>query len=188
MDTAGAASGGGLLTAEDVAELADDGSRCELVEGVLHRMPPAGFEHSHIAVTLASRLDRFVREHRLGWVVGADAGFLLARGPDTLLASDAAFVRSDRLPPPEQRQGFAPLAPDLVVEVVSPSDRASAVADKALRWLEAGTRLVWVVYPERRLVAEHLPDGTVHLRQAADTLDGGDVLPGLRLPVAELFE
>ena len=113
---------------------------------------------------------------------------MLSRDPDTVLAPDAAFVRADRVPPPGHRQGFAALAPDLVVEVVSPTDRAGAVADKALRWLESGTRLVWVVYPDRRLVAEHFPDGTVHLRQAEDLLDGGDVLPGFRVPVSELFE
>ena len=135
-----------------------------------------------------SRIDRFVRDHGLGRVVGAETGFILARDPDTVLAPDAAFISADRMPPPGQRHGFAALAPDLVVEVVSPTDRAAAVADKALRWIEAGTRLVWVIYPDRRLVAEHLPDGTVHLRQADDTLDGGDVLPGFRVPTRELFE
>lgn len=188
MNMAGAASRGDLLTAENLAELPDEGTRCQLIEGVLEQMPPAGFDHGLISATIAARLDGFVRQHDLGRVVGAETGFVLARDPDTVLAPGAAFVRSNHLPPPGQRQGFAALAPDLVVEVVSPSDRAAAVADKALRWIEAGTRLVWVVYPDRRLVAEHFPDGTVHLRKAFDTLDGGDVLPGLRVPVSELFE
>ncbi|MGH9279869.1 MAG: Uma2 family endonuclease [Acidimicrobiales bacterium] len=188
MTTAGAASGGGVCTAEELAELSDDGSRFELIEGVLQEMPPAGFDHGLISATVASHLDRFVREHALGRVVGAETGFVVARDPDTVLAPDAAFIRADRIPPPGQRHGFAALAPDLVVEVVSPTDRAAAVADKALRWIEAGTCVVWVLYPDRRLVAEHLPDGTVHLRQADDALDGGDVLPGFRVVTRELFE
>lgn len=188
MNTAGAATGGGLLTAEDLAELPDEGSRFELIEGVLEQMPPSGFDHGLISAAIAARLDRFVRERDLGRVVGAETGFLLSRDPDTVLAPDAAFVSSDRLPPPAERRGFAALAPDLVVEVVSPSDRASAVADKALRWIEAGTRLVWVVYPERHLVAEHLPDGTVHLCKLTDSLGGGTVLPGFEVSVSDLFE
>ncbi len=188
MNTAGATARGDLLTAEDLAELPDEGSRFELIQGVLQKMPPAGFDHGLISATIASHLDRFVRAHGLGRVVGAETGFVLARNPDTVLAPDAAFVSADRMPPPGERHGFAALAPDLVVEVVSPSDRAAAVADKALRWIESGTRLVWVIYPERRLVAEHSPDGTVHLRQADDALDGGDVLPGFRVTARELFE
>lgn len=188
MNTAGAASRGDLLTAEELAELPDEGSRVELIEGVLQQIPPAGFDHGLISATIASRLDRYVRDHALGRVVGAETGFVLARNPDTVLAPDAAFVNADRLPPPGQRHGFAALAPDLVVEVVSPSDRAAAVADKALRWIEAGVRLVWVIYPDRGLVAEHVPDGTVHLLQGDDALDGGDVLPGFRVPARELFE
>ena len=188
MNTAGAPSRGGPRTAEELAELPDEGSRFELIDGVLLEMPPAEFDHGLISATIVSRIDRFVRDHGLGRVVGAETGFILARDPDTVLAPDAAFISADRMPPPGQRHGFAALAPDLVVEVVSPTDRAAAVADKALRWIEAGTRLVWVIYPDRRLVAEHLPDGTVHLRHGDDILDGGDVLPGFRVPTRELFE
>jgi len=187
VNTVGAASRGDVLTAEELAALPDEGGRLELIEGVLQQMPPAGFDHGLISATVASRLDRFALDHGLGRVVGAETGFVLARDPDTVLAPDAAFISADRLPPPGQRRGFAPLAPDLVVEVVSPGDRAAAVTDKALRWIEAGTRLVWVIYPDRRLVAEHLPDGTVHLRQGDDALTGGDVLSGFRVSVSDLF-
>ena len=188
MNTAGAASRGDLLTAEELADLPDDGCRVELIEGVLQKMPPAGFDDGLISATIASRLDLYVRDHALGRVVGAETGFVLSRDPDTVLAPDAAFVSARRLPPPDQRHGFAALAPDLVVEVVSPSDRAAAIADKALRWIEAGVRLVWVVYPDRRQVAEHLPNGTIHLRQADDALEGGDGLPGFQVPAREFFE
>ena len=188
MTTAGAAPGGGLTTAEDLAELSADGEHFELIQGVLQEMPPNGFDHGDVSATVAYVIERFVRDHALGRVVGAETGFLLARSPDTVLAPDAAFVSTSRLPTPGDRRGFAAVAPDLVVEVVSPSDRAGAIADKALRWLEAGTRLVWVVYPERRLIAAHHPDGTVHLRKADDIVDGEEVLPGFRVLVSELFE
>lgn len=111
MNTAGATAPGDLLTAEDLAELPDEGSRFDLIQGVLQKMPPAGFDHGLISATIASHLDRFVRDHGLGWVVGAETGFVLARNPDTVLAPDAAFVSADRMPPPGERQGFAALAP-----------------------------------------------------------------------------
>jgi len=100
--------------------------------------------------------------------------------------SDVAFVATDRLPP-RSTGGFAELAPDLVVEVVSPSDRASDVASKAEMWLDAGVRLVWVVDPQARLAAAHHPGGLVTVLRADGVLDGEDVLPGFRLPLAPLF-
>ncbi|SNS29837.1 Putative restriction endonuclease [Geodermatophilus pulveris] len=95
-----------------------------------------------------------------------------------------AFVRADRVPDADT-SGFPALAPDLVVEVVSPSDRATQVTAEALEWLHAGVRLVWVVDPETRTVTAYRPDG-VRVLRGEDTLDGGDVLPGSGLPLAEL--
>lgn len=149
---------------------------------------PGGFEHGVIALNIAADLRRFVRTHRRGVVVAAETGFRLHRDPDTVRAADAAFVASDRLPPPADRRRFLDLAPDLVVEVVSPSDRAAEVVEKALSWLAAGTSLVWVVYPSQRLVAVHSTDGSVVHVGSEGVLDGSPVLPGLALPVADLFD
>jgi Uma2 family endonuclease len=175
------------MTAEDLYHLPDDGNRHELVEGVLTTMPPAGFEHGYVEVNIGAVLVPFVRQNGLGQVVVGDVGFVLGRDPDTVLAPDVAFVRRDRIPTGADRARFAEGVPDLVVEVVSPSDRPGEVTERALRWVEAGVRLTWVVHPERRMVAVYEPGGVVHLVHDDGELDGADVLPGFRLPVADLF-
>lgn len=167
--------------------MADDGMRHELVDGEVTTMPPAGFEHGRVEALVAHRLMTFVGDGRLGVVVTGDTGFILARNPDTVLGPDVAFVRTDRLPPTEMRARFAEMAPDLAVEVVSPSDRASEVAEKVTRWIGAGVRLVWLVYPARRQVEVHRAGGMTRVLEGDDTLDGGDILPGFAVPVADLF-
>jgi Uma2 family endonuclease len=129
----------------------------------------------------------FVVQRSLGEVIRNDSGFLLQRDPDTVRAPDMAFVRADRVPPPGADVQFVDFAPDLVVEVVSPSDRAAAVNERALDWVDAGVRLAWIVDPSSRSVVVHRPDGTVSLLRGDAELDGEDVLPGFRLPLAELF-
>lgn len=175
------------LTVEELSELPDDGLRHELVEGELVSVAPAGFEHGDLAMELAFHVKAFVRARSLGAVLAAETGFVLRRKPDTVRAPDVAFVRAERVPPRDQRRRFAVLAPDLVAEVVSPTDRAGEVNGKVAQWLDAGVRLVWVVDPENRVVVAHEPGGVAHLLREGDELGGGDVLPGFRLPLAELF-
>jgi Uma2 family endonuclease len=174
------------MTAEELFELPDDGLRHELVEGELRTMTPAGFQHGDVALELAFHVKAFVREHGLGKVLAAETGFVLGRAPDTVRAPDVAFVRSDRVPAGRERR-FAELAPDLVAEVTSPADRVAEVNAKVGQWLDAGVRLVWVVDPETEVVVVHHPDGLARVLRGDDVLDGGDVLPGFRLPLPELF-
>ena len=101
---------------------------------------------------------------------------------------DLAFVRVDRLPPAGRRKGFLRLAPDLVVEVVSPSDRAATVAQEVELYRRAGVRLIWVIRTPRRTVTVYPLGQASFTLRAGDTLDGGHVVPGFRLPVATLFE
>ena len=173
------------MTAEELLELPDDGMRHELVEGELRTMAPAGVGHGWVALAIGSRIFDHVERQGLGRAYGAETGFILRRGPDTVRAPDVAFVAVDRVP--SAVRGFGELAPDLVVEVVSPSDRASEVAAKAAMWLDAGVRLVWVVDPQARLAAVHHPGGLVTVLREDGALDGEDVLPGFRLPLAPLF-
>ena len=173
------------MTAQQLSELSDDGARYELVEGVLRTMTPAGGEHGRTGARLLARLDAFVERERLGEVFTAETGFLLRRNPDTVRAPDVAFVRAERVPQ-ARVPGFPAMAPDLVAEVVSPSDRAVEVAGKALAWLDAGVRLVWVVDPQNRTVTVHRPGGTTVLR-GRDELSGVGVLPGFVLPLEELW-
>ena len=116
----------------------------------------------------------------------AETGFLLARNPDTVLAPDISFVRTERLPT-AAAEGFFPGPPDLAVEVISPGDRRTEIAQKVRRWLGHGTRLVWVVDPVARTVAVHEPSGTVRLLGTEDRLTGGDVVRGFAVRVRELF-
>jgi Uma2 family endonuclease len=172
------------LRAEDLYDLPDGGRRYELVRGELREVPPASFRHGRVCMRVGKRIDDFVEERRLGVVVVNDTGFILERDPDTVRGPDVAFVAAQRVPIDET--GFAELAPDLVVEVVSPNDRASEVSEKARQYLDAGVRLVWVVDPRSRTATVHRPDGgTVLIGDAA--LDGEDVLPGFRLPLPDLF-
>ena len=174
-----------LLTIEEFERLPDDGWRMELVRGQLVREPPAGFEHGGIALRIGSRLLRFVDENALGMVVGTDSGFVLADEPPTVRAPDVAFVREDRLD--FDRTRFAPLAPDLAVEVLSPSNTMSEIHDKILDYLDAGSSLVWVVDPQSRTVTTYRSREEIRLIQADGEIDGADVLPGFRCKVAELF-
>src|SRR2546428_6252840 len=112
-----------LMTAEDLLNIPEDNLRHELVTGHLLSEPPAFFDHGTVAANMHSALSRFVGERRIGRVVSADTGFLLARSPDTLRAPDVAFVSTERIRRAGEVKGFFPGAPDLAVEVLSRSDR-----------------------------------------------------------------
>jgi Uma2 family endonuclease len=174
-------------TADELLTLPDDGCRYELVRGELRRMPPAGSEHGAVAINIGVLVSQFVKTHSLGVVFGAETGFKLASDPDTVRAPDLAFVRRERIPQEGIPQGFWPGAPDLAVEVVSPSDTYTAVEEKVREWLDAGTRLVLVVNPRTRTVTVYAAQMQVTRLTESDLLTGGEVLPGFSCRVAELF-
>ena len=174
-----------LLTAEHLLEMPDDGHRYELVRGELRKMPPSGHIHARIAGRVSSKLGHFAESKKLGEVYVADPGFLLGR--DHVRAPDAAFIRADRVTDTGDRPGFWPGAPDLAVEVISPRDTYSDVAEKALDWLEAGTRMVLVVDPRCRTVTVYRSASNIVVLSEDDAIDGADVVPGWRLPVREIF-
>ncbi len=173
------------MTAEQLLRSAELG-RCELVRGKLASMPFAEFEHGNVALAVGAAIRDFVHRRRLGIVTAAETGYLIESDPDTVRAPDVAFVRAERIPS-EKPKGFFPGAPDLAVEVLSPDDRASEVNDKVQQWLEAGCRAVWVVDPKTRSVSVYRGPRDIEIVDFAGTLDGGDILPGLALPVAEIF-
>lgn len=175
------------VTAEELFDLSGEGVRRELVRGELRTMTPAGFEHGGTIVNLTAPLAQHVRTHRLGVVLAAETGFVIGRNPDTVRAPDIAFVRADRVPPGRLPTKYWDGAPDLAVEVVSPSDRVVEVDEKVRDWLDAGTRLVWVVNPGARTVTVYRPGAKPTVLVESDTLEGEDVVPGFRLPVAEVF-
>ena len=176
----------GLMTAEDLERMAEDDGRYDLIKGVLHRMSPTGLRQLIVSGTFIRVFGAFVAERELG-VVGGEGGFVLERDPDTVLAPDMVFIRGDRLPPEEELDHFAHLAPDLVVEVLSPSDTARKVNQKIAAYLEAGVRMVLKADPRRRTITVYEQGKPPRRLTEADEFDGGDVLPGFRVAVADLF-
>jgi len=173
-----------ITTAEQLLRAGDIG-RCELVRGELRMMIPPAYEHGRITFRLGYRLGEYVEPRQLGTILAAETGFLLSRDPDTVRAPDLAFVRAERGTGPEH--GYFPGAPDLAVEVLSPDDRPGYVREKVAEWLEAGTRAVWVVDPGARTVTVHEPRRAPSVLGEADSLSGGDVLPGFELGVRHVF-
>jgi len=166
-----------LLTAEALYDLHVPDKRVELVRGVLVVREPPGGRHGRVSMNIAVELANHVRALQLGVVYAAETGFTLARGPDTVRAPDAAFIRRERLPTPEPIK-YPDLAPDLVVEVLSPGDRSGETLAKIADWLSADTRLVWVIDPERRVARVYRQDGSEAIVTANEALAGEDVVPG----------
>ena len=175
-----------VITAEQLAALPDDGKRYELVDGVLHMMSPAGSRHGRIAAKLLRRIGVFVEQQEIGETYTAETGFLIQRNPDTVRAPDVAYVSRQRLSRYPDDIGYLPLAPDLVAEVVSPSDRSSQVEAKAQAWLDAGVQVVLVVDPQTSTVREHRSGKPIRV-YSEGFVELNVVLPGFRLDVAELF-
>ena len=162
-----------------------DEYRSELVRGMLVREPPPGMPHGRTQTLLARHLDHFVEEHGLG-IVATEAGVVIdERGP-TVLGPDVLFISHARLAGPLP-DGFLRVAPDLAVEIVSPSNSASEIQEKVLIYLDAGTRMVWVVDPRSRTATVYRTRHDVEIVEEGETLDGGDVLPGLRLSLASIL-
>lgn len=176
----------GLLTAEELLHLSNPDKRSELVGGVLVVREPPGGRHGRIVMNMGVELANHVRTHELGVVYAAETGFTLARHPDTVRAPDVAFVRRERVPTPEP-VGFPELAPDLVVEVLSPDDRPGQRLAKIADWLSAGTRLVWVIDPDRRVARVYREDGVESVVTADEALEGEDVVPGFSCPLSAIL-
>jgi Uma2 family endonuclease len=177
----------GPVTAEELLRKPDDGFRYELVRGELRKMPPAGSEHGYIAMRLGSWLGRHVEANDLGRVYAAETGFKLTSDPDTVRAPDAAFIGRERVEEAGRVEGYWPGAPDLAVKVVSPGDTHTEVVEKALAWLGAGSRMVLVVDPGQRTATVYRSLDDIRILTEGDAIDGADVVPGWRSPVAELF-
>ena len=176
-----------MVTADELLAMTDDGFRYELVKGELIRMPPPGHVHGIVAMSVAGPLYQHVKGNNLGVVYAAETGFLIHQNPDTVRAPDAAFVRQERIDETGLVKGYWVGAPDLAVEVVSPGDTVGEVEEKVAEWLNAGTRMVWVVSPKLRTVTVYHSLIDVVMLTENDTLDGSDVVPGFRIALAEIF-
>ncbi len=175
-----------LVTAEELLQMPDH-KFYELIEGRLVKWGPEGFLHGKTSATTLGILGQYVHENDLGVMLAAGCGFFLQHDPDTVRAVDGAFIAKDRLPPEGVPIGYFDTIPDLVVEVVSPSDRAGQVQAKIEQWIEHGVKLVWLVYPEERSLMVYRSLSEVQVLHESDTLTGDPVLPGFSCPVAEIF-
>lgn len=174
------------VTAAELLRLRVPGRRFELVKGQLIVHEPLGMRHGRIAGELLARLWAHVRPHGLGRVFSSETGFKLETDPDTVRAANVAFVARERLPQPEP-EGYAELAPDLVVEVVSLQQRPGTVRKKVVDWLASGTRLVWVLDPQRRNVRVYRQDGSESVVPEDGLLEGEDVVPGFSCLVKSIL-
>lgn len=173
------------LTAEDVWNLPED-ERGELIDGEFLPMTPVDADHGGSVIILGAALLRWSADGHPG-TVGTDVGFTPAGAPGLLLAPDVSFYRDGALPPRGQRRGFTTAPPVLAVEVLSPGNSATEIAEKVDLYLAHGVQMVWIVDPRRATAVVHTPDGLARRLALGDTLEGGEALPGFALPLAELF-
>ena len=173
-----------LLSVEEFERMPDDDLRHELDEGELLTMAPASEEHGDVEVAVLTRLHSFVTQHRLGKVYGGDTGFRIAK--DIVRAPDVAFLRKERLGR-GTRRSFVEGAPDLAVEIFSPSDSVPQLMRKVRQYLEHGSKTVWVVYPETQQVHVFQSGAADRILEAGDQLEAPELLPGFSGRVGELF-
>lgn len=177
-----------LVTADEFSCMQDeDGKEYELEEGRIVEVGGASPRSSAVAATILILLGAFVRLHKLGVVGGADWRAKLTASPDSIRNPDVCFTRAARL-----RGGKVPLrhqagAPDLVFEVLSPSDRYRRTVRRVREYLAAGAAVVVVVDPDERSAAVHRPDGTMEDYDGDGVLTFGDLLPGFTLNLAEIW-
>ncbi len=183
-----------LMTAEELLVYPMPDKRVELVRGRLVVREPPGMRHGQCAVRMVVALSNFLERDRTlrgaadtrGRVVTCDSGFTLARNPDTVRGPDVAYVSRERLAGP-MPVGYGEFAPDIAVDIRSPTDRIGAVLAKVGDLLDAGSHLVWVVNPARKQVTVYSADGSQEVLGVQDFLSGGEVLPGFSYSLAELF-
>jgi Uma2 family endonuclease len=175
-----------LITGDELLSMGHIGP-CELIDGRIVMGEPAGFEHGRLESNLASELRMFVRRHKLGWVTSGEAGVYTHRNPDWVRGVDVAFISKARLPHGPTHK-FLEVAPELIVEVMSPDDTWAEVRAKIAEYFAIGVLWVWVVAPKERALVAHYPNGETQRFGEADRLHGEGILDGFVLPIAELFE
>jgi Uma2 family endonuclease len=174
-----------LVTGEELYRLPDLG-RCELVDGRIVPLSPTGRPHGRAAARLAAHILLFVESHDLGEVLTADAGIYTRRDPDTVRAPDVMFISHGRLAGCKE-EGYLDVTPEIVVEVLSPTDRKDQVAKKIEEYFSANVLRVWVLDSKRRQILVHRSKADVQQLGIGDTLTDEELLPGFRLSISELF-
>ena len=174
-----------IITGGELYAMGDIG-RTELVQGEIIRLMPTGHSHGYIEALLAALLVMFVRKHKLGRVLTGEVGVYTERDPDTVRGMDVAFISNERLAEVTSKS-YLDVAPELVVEVMSPDDRWTVIQQKLAEYFTIGVQLIWVVDPRLEQVHVYRSLTDIERLTNEDMLTGGEVLPGFELSVAELF-
>ena len=176
------------ITAEQLLKMDAKGMRGELIRGVFCPTMSAGMKHGEIVVNLVMLLGAEIKPNRLGRLMASDSGVKVETDPDTVREPDIAYFSRDRLALDADVPGYAEVPPDLVVEVVSPSDSVRGTNDKARMWINTGVQLVWVIWPETKMIEVHRPAQPVTTLRETDTLTGENILPQFTVPVKDIFD
>jgi len=174
------------VTGEELFAMGDIG-RTELVKGEIIYMSPTGYLHGFIEVNFGSLLRAFVSKHKLGKVIGGEVGIYTARNPDTVRGADVAFISNKRLSQAKSKS-FLDVAPELIVEVLSPDDRWVNVTTKLAEYFAIGAQVVWVADPKSRQIHVYRSLTDIAIFSDNDALTAEDILPGFSAPVSDFFE
>ena len=177
-----------LVTAEELCRMGKDDGVFEIVDGELVEVPPVGNYESRLEHLLATALENYVRDRAPGMVLPATSRFRLKRDPDLVRGPDVSFTSKERLPEDPFRKGFSDVAPDLVAEIVSPSNPSSYTEQKVSEYLDADVRMVWVIYPDTRTAYLYTSKDAVRRIDEDGELDGGEAVPGFRMRLGDLFD
>lgn len=175
-----------LITGAELEKMSNIGP-CELVEGRIVPMSPTSYTHGEVELNFGSELRTFVRAHKLGKVQVGEVGIYTQRDPDTIRSADVLFISNERFSQ-QKSPGFLDVAPDLIVEVLSPSNSWSEITQKLREYFAIGVRLIWIADPETRSIFAYRALTDMREFTETDQVPGDDVLPGFSVAVAQLFE
>ena len=176
------------ITADQLLEMYAKGMRGELIRGVFCPTMAAGVRHGEIVMKLGRLLGNVIADAGSGRIMGSDSGVRVESNPDTVREPDIAYFSYERLPRDQDVPGYAEVPPNLVAEIGSPSDTSRELFDKARMWITAGVDLVWVLWPETKVIEVHRPNQPAATLYETDTLTAEGILPQLSIPVADIFE
>ncbi|MGB1285204.1 MAG: Uma2 family endonuclease [Aggregatilineales bacterium] len=178
------------LTGTDLEEVVAENphQRFELIEGVLYEMPPTGIEHGNREFRVAYVLEKYNEKHQWGTILTGEVGFYTRDNKKTVRAADVAFISYSRMAADETVRSYGEIAPELIVEIVSPGDRAGEIETKVYEWLDFGVSIVWIVYPQSQRIHVFTDKRQPEIYSKDDILTGGDVLSGLEIAINDIFK
>ena len=175
-----------LITGEELLKMKDI-ELCELVAGRLVPMSPTGGEHGFIELQIAYHLKNFVSTNKIGWVLTGEVGIYTRRNPDSVRGADVVFISKKRLPQKPQK-GFLQVAPELVVEILSPPEPLQEIQQKIKEYLDIGVKWIWIVHPNQRTITIYQPANKRQTFTEMESVIGEDILTGLEIEISALFE